>query len=458
MKFSNRTMCAAAAVTVLGVVFAAPAAVDAQAIDVVERGSRNMEVLGHVPLGPRLSVADMDIEQEMHRPYAYVGRMQYGPVGPKGLDIVSIADPLNPEVIYEWRIEDQDLHLRTGGMDVKHFKWGDRYYVVQSLQFGQGGPDSDMGAVVLDVTGLPDASTVREVARIKEPDLPGGFHNIFIYKHSNMNVYLVATVSGPYAAVYDLGALVDGRGDAMVAQIPVPDQGMAGNRRRGYHDFYLGYHPETGTDRFYGGGTGGYYIYDVTDLDNPELLTQIVGVSGIRSGHTFTPTPDGNFAIAETEYQYAPLRIFDLRPGLNGEVSAINRPIAAWTANWKNLVHNHEVRWPLVFVSGYLDGLVVFNMMDPENPMTVGHYDTYLGPPNPDRTPVFNGTFGVDIRNEDGLIVVSDMTTGLWTFKMEGFQGWNGDDWGVPNISSAQDWDNGPAGAAGRIATDQQGD
>ncbi|WP_423926861.1 LVIVD repeat-containing protein [Candidatus Palauibacter sp.] len=456
MKFGNRTF-SLVAVIALGAGLTAPGALRAQVIDgVVERGSRNMEVLGHVPLGPRLSIADMDMEQEMHRPYAYVARMQYGPVGPKGLDIVSIADPEKPEVLYEWRIEDQDLHQRTGGMDVKHFKWGDRYYVVQSLQFGQGGPDSDMGAVVLDVTGLPDASTVREVARIKEPDLPGGFHNIFIYKHSNMNVYLVATVSGPYAAVYDLGALVEGRGEEMVAQIPLPDQGTP-NQRRGYHDFYLGYHPDTGTDRFYGGGFGGYYIYDVSDLQNPELLTQIVQVSGIRSGHTFTPTPDGNFAIAETEYQYAPLRIFDLRPGLSGEVPAIRSPIAAWTANWKNLVHNHEVRWPLVFVSGYLDGLVVFNMMDPTNPMTVAHYDTYLGPPNADRTPVFNGTFGVDIRNEDGLIVVSDMTTGFWTFRMEGFQGWNGEDWGMPNISSAQDWDNGPAGASARSTTDQQG-
>jgi len=48
---------------------------------------------------------------------------------------------------------------------------------------------------------------------------------------------------------------------------------------------------------------------------------------------------------------------------------------------------------------------------------------------------------GVDVRNADGLIVVSDMTTGLWTFRMEGFGGWDGRQWGLPNISSAQDWD-----------------
>jgi len=446
--------------TPLPVTFLAAALIPTAAVaqvEVVERGSQNMEVLGHVPLGPRLSIADMDVEQELSRPYAYVARMQYGEVGPKGMDIISIADPANPEVLYRWRIENQELHQGTGGMDVKHFKWKNRYYVVQSLQFGSGGPDSDLGAVILDVTGLPDASTVREVARIREPDLPGGFHNIFIYKHSNMSVYLVSTVSAPYAAVYDLGKAVEGDVEnARVGQIPVPPQGDGQTPRRGYHDFYLGYHPDTGTDRFYGGGTGGYYVYDVSEIDNPTLLTQIIGVSGIRSGHTFTPTPDGNYAIAETEYQYAPLRIFDLQPGLDGSVAAIRRPIAAWTANWENLVHNHEMRWPYVFVSGYLDGLVVFNMMDPTNPITVGHYDTYLGPPNTNRTAVFNGTFGIDIRNEDGLIVVSDMTTGFWTFKMEGFQGWNGADWGMPNISSAQDWDNGPEGAQERITTDDE--
>ena len=407
-------------------------------------GSDNIEILGHVPLGPRLSVADLDMEQEMDRPYAYVARMVYGDVGPKGLDIVSIADPEHPELLYEWRIENQDLHMRTGGMDVKHFKLGERYYVVQSLQFGQGGPNTDLGAVVLDVTGLPDASTVREVARIREPELPGGFHNIFVYKHSDGRVLLFTTVRGPFAHVYDMARVVSGDLDnALVGRVPVPETEFS-RGGRGYHDFYVGYHPDTGEDRFYGGGTGGYYIYDVSNLDDPQLRITLTGVSGVRGGHTFTPSPDGRYAIAETEYQYAPIRIFDLQPALDGEVTTIRRPISAWTADWQNLVHNHEVRWPYVFASGYLDGLQIFSLMDPENPVTVGFYDTYVGPPNKDRTPVFNGAFGVDIRNADGLIVVSDMTTGFWTFRMDGFSGWNGEQWGMPNISSAQDWDNGP--------------
>lgn len=405
-------------------------------------GSDNVTVLGHIPLGPRLSVADLDMEQELSRPFVYVSRMVYGDEGDKGTDIIDISDPANPKVIYRWRIEEQDLHLRTGGMDVKYFKWKDRYYVVQSLQFGAGGPNNDLGAVILDVTGLPDSSQVREVARIREPELPGGFHNIFVYAHSNGRPLLFSTVSGPFAHVYDLGHIVEGNLDmGLTARVPIPETPLGRGRARGYHDFYVGYHTETGQDRFYGGGLGGYFIYNITDLQQPELLVTLTGISGVRNGHTFTPSPDGRYVIAETEYRYAPLRIFDLKPALDGDVSNIRNPISAWTADWRNLVHNHEVRWPYVFVSGYLDGLQVFTLMDPHNPATVAYYDTYLGPPNTDRYPVFNGAFGVDVRNADGLIVISDMSTGFWTFRLNGFQGWQGDDWGVPNISSVQDWD-----------------
>ena len=407
-----------------------------------KRGSDNIRVVSHIPLGPKLSVSDIEISQELDRPYAFVGRMVYGHEGEKGIDIVDLSDESRPEVVQRWRIENQDLHLGTGGMDVKYFKWNDRWYVVQSLQFRQGGPDADMGAVVLDVTDLPDR--IEEVARIRTPDDPGGFHNIFIYKHSNDRVLLIST-GGPYAKVHDLGYVVQGRADeALVATIPV---GPDCSGRCGYHDMYAGYHPDTETDRFYGGGTGGYYVYDITDLENPALIVSLTGITGVSNGHTFTPTPDGRYVIAETEYQYAPLRIFDLQPALDGETTNINRPISAWTADWKNLVHNHEVRWPYVFVSGYHDGLQVFNMMDASNPVTVAYYDTYVGgPAYDDRPAMFNGAFGVDVRNDDGLIVISDMNTGFWAFRMDGFLGWNGESWGMPDISSAQKWDKGPGG------------
>jgi hypothetical protein len=224
----------------------------------------------------------------------------------------------------------------------------------------------------------------------------------------------------------------------------------------GYHDFYVGYDPATRQDKFYGAGGGGYYIYDVTHIgsEEPRLLTSVVGAAGISWGHTFTPTPDGAFAVTETEYQWAPLRLFDLRPGLEGKVQAVTQPVSVWNWDWNDLAHNTEVRWPYVFVSAYEDGVEVFNMQDPAHPRTVGWYYTcecqhmtgYGGVTNFVGHSVYNGAWGVMVRNTDGLIMITDGNTGTWFLKMDGFNGWNGEDWAMPNVSSAQDWDHGPAG------------
>lgn len=411
-------------------------------------GSPNMEVLSHIPLGGFFRVTDVELEQEMDRPYAYVAQSR----DRAGFSIVDFSDPENAKTIFRWVIEDVELHEGLGGMDTKYFKTNGRYYVAQSMQFAQGGADATLGAVLFDVTSLPDVSEVEEAARIRAPETPGGFHNMFAYKHSSGRTLLVTTVSAPKANIYDMDMLLAGDANqGLVGEIPVPENSFGPG---GYHDFYLAYDPATGQDKFYGAGSGGYHVFDITNVEAPDLLFSITGSPGITYGHTFTPTPDGKFAVTETEYQYAPLRIYDLQPGQTGDARTIRSPVGAWTADWKALSHNHEVRWPFVFVSGYEDGLQIFNMQDPTNPITMGWYYTYNGPtmqgyggrqaPDYRGTSVMNGAFGVDVRNADGLIALSDTDTGFWMFKMAGFQGWKGEDWAMPNISSVQDWDNGP--------------
>jgi hypothetical protein len=339
---------------------------------------------------------------------------------------------------------------------------------VESFQFNPSGPDAELGAMVFDVTGLPDTSTIKESARLNLPEAPGGFHEIFAYKHSSGRALLFATTQTPYGHVYDMDRLLAGdTAHRLVSRIPIPDT-TGGGSLRAYHDMYAGYDPVSRQDRFYGAGASGYYVFNVTDLANPRLITSVTGVAGMRNGHTFTVTPDGRYGILETEYQYAPLRIVDLKEGLDGAVKTVSRPIGAWISNWRTNPHNVEVRWPYVFVAAYEEGLQVFNMMDPANPYTVAYYDTYGGPHARGRSPVvgdpelrwrdptwsipataavINGAWGIAVRNADGLIVIGDLLTGFWAFKLDGFDGWNGHQWGMPNISGAQDWDHGPVGA-----------
>ncbi len=448
---------ATAALAALTVLVAAPAVYAQGTPD--EPGTENMEVIGrfHTDDGLEISYTDVEIEQEPGRPYAYLARV-LGPT--KGMDIVSLEDPANPELLYQWVIEDPELHIGLGGMDTKYFKHDGRYYVIQSLQFF-GGPDTDLGAVVFDVTGLPDASTVKEVGRIRA-DTPTGFHNIWAYKHSSGTPIMVATTSGPHANLYDLAAFLDGAEDyGLIGQVPWPSTAMDSpyGSMVGYHDFYLAWEPESGRDILYGSGLDGYYIYDITDLENPELITSIVGVMGVTIAHTLTATPDAKIGVGQTEYKYSPIRIYDLEQGIHGGQERITSEISAWTRNYEALSHNNEMRYPYVFVSSYKDGIDIFDISDPENPEGVAYYDTYFGPEkaglandlgmssgNPVGESDFNGAFGIDVRNYDGLIVVTDMVTGLWVMKMDGFDGWHGADYGMPNISSVQDWDHGPQG------------
>ncbi len=414
-------------------------------------GTEKVKVLKQVEnnAGP-WKAADVEIEQERHRPYVYVsGFVNYN------TKIYDITNPSNPKLLYTWTIENPELHRGIGAMDGKYFKIDGRYYYAQSLQFQQGTPDQDLGAVILDVTGLPDPSKVKEVARIRYPQAPGGFHNTFAYKHSSGRALYFTTVNAQKALIFDLGRVVKGGDPAtwIIGEVPNPTP-MRQLGMNGYHDFYVGYDQATGQDKFYGAGLGGYSVWDVTRPESPRQLFTITGL-GLDLAHTFTPTPDGRYAVAETEYQYSPLRIWDLQDGQSGKTQNIDQPIGAWTADWRTLSHNHEVRWPYVFVSAYEDGLQIFSMEDPKNPKTLGRFYTcqcehgkgFSGTQDTGWQgghSVMQGAFGVDVRNYDGLVVISDMRTGLWTFKFDGFDGWNGRDHGMPNISSVQDWDNGP--------------
>ena len=70
------------------------------------QGSANIHVLSHVALGRVFTVGDIEVEQELSRPYVYV------PIRVKdaGFFIISIKDPAKANVIYRWTIENPALH------------------------------------------------------------------------------------------------------------------------------------------------------------------------------------------------------------------------------------------------------------------------------------------------------------------------------------------------------------
>ena len=116
---------------------------------------------------------DVDVEQELSRPYAYMSRGDLAAVGLRHHQPQGYRQGEKAHVIYTWNIENPELHTGLGALRGRYFKTHGRYYYVQAFQFAQGTPDADLGAIVFDVTGLPDSAKVKEVARIQRQGRPG---------------------------------------------------------------------------------------------------------------------------------------------------------------------------------------------------------------------------------------------------------------------------------------------
>src|SRR5262245_54896114 len=61
----------------------------------------NVKLVSHVPLGAENTVMDIEIEQDLSRPYVYVTRSNYARLTPPpiGFDIVSLKDPSKARVL-----------------------------------------------------------------------------------------------------------------------------------------------------------------------------------------------------------------------------------------------------------------------------------------------------------------------------------------------------------------------
>ncbi|MDF1697182.1 MAG: T9SS type A sorting domain-containing protein, partial [Saprospiraceae bacterium] len=76
-----------------------------------------------------------------------------------------------------------------------------------------------------------------------------------------------------------------------------------------------------------------------------------------------------------------------------------------------SITHNQIIHGNKLYVSYYVDGLQVFDISDPVNPVREMYYDTSTEAPGPGR---YRGAWGVYPFLSSGNILVSDMQNGLF--------------------------------------------
>ena len=79
----------------------------------------------------------------------------------------------------------------------------------------------------------------------------------------------------------------------------------------------------------------------------------------------------------------------------------------------ESMAHNGIIKGDLLFISYYHDGLRVFDISDPYNPIQIWEYDTYSST----NYAGYKGAWGVYPNLPSGNIIVSDMQTGLYIFE-----------------------------------------
>lgn len=166
-------------------------------------------------------------------------------------------------------------------------------------------------------------------------------------------------------------------------------------------------------------GYSGLWVWDFTDINN---VAYIGFLESTQDGYNHSAWKHNNadiFYVAEEVPQGKPIYIFDTSdPTSMAELGNFKNPLLAPT--YVNVrPHNPFVHEDYLYISYYLDGLQVYDVSNPTNPVLAAYYDTYPSNTNYNVDSGFNGAWGTYPFLPSGCILVSDITSGLNTLRLQ---------------------------------------
>ena len=153
---------------------------------------------------------------------------------------------------------------------------------------------------------------------------------------------------------------------------------------------------------------GNVTIVNVADKKKPVILNSITTTS--RFTHNSWPSDDGKYLFTTDERANASIDAYDVRDLNNFELLDVFT--AAATRGRGVVPHNTHYLKGFLPTAYYTDGVKIIDASRPSNLVEVGSYDTYLGPDGG-----FNGVWGIYPYFPSGLLIASDIQSGLWVFR-----------------------------------------
>ena len=327
--------------------------------------AQRLDVVGTVSLP---AIVTDSLETGGSDVWGYVGNdgAEYAIMGDiEGVSIVAV-----PSMEVVARIPGPTEDARWYWRDIKTY--GSFAYVTTEAY----GPNE--GLQIIDLRGLPHHA--EEVAVVRGPD--DGLvssHNLSIDTVTG-HAYVLSSGGSP---IYVLD-LADPVAPEVVGTIEVDD----------VHDVYA----RGDTVYVAEGRSPTFSIWDLSDKAAPALMSRVT-VPNAGYVHNIWPTDDGRFVMTTEETADKTVKVWDVsdldNPTLVGEWLGVSR-----------IAHNVLVRGDYAFLSHYTSGVYVLDITDPANPVEVARHDTYAR--NDDVA--MDGNWGATLPSPGGYVYGSDGT------------------------------------------------
>ena len=287
----------------------------------------------------------------------------------KGVSIVDITDPSNPNEIFWYQ------GTESVWRDLKVF--GDYAYITT---------EADDGLLIIDMSPLPTGSITSTASYFGNGNNWSSAHNIYIDENG-------------YGYIFGANR---GEGGVIILDLVTDPMNPieVGSFDNWYvHDGYV----ENDTMYLAHIYDGFFSIVDITDVSNPTVLGTKETPSSFA--HNIWLSDDGNYVFTTDEVSDAYLAAYDV-----SDPSNINEVDRIQSSPGTGVVpHNTHVNGDFLITSYYADGTTVHDITDPENMVEVARFDTYPG--TADFT---TGNWGVYPYFPSGNIISTDIEYGFF--------------------------------------------
>ncbi|MFN4083251.1 MAG: choice-of-anchor B family protein [Bacteroidia bacterium] len=326
-------------------------------------------------------------------------------------DITGWANPIDgkeyaiagsTDSIYIFLItDDNKLHLVDVEFGVCRFARNRDYETYKNFLYTVADQATGLGALqIFDLSFLPDS--VHKVYESRE--FTTFTHTIFIDSASK-RLYLCGNSGSGAPNTLRILGLNNPEKPTLLADLIVPT--INGTPVFTYvHEMYAR------NDTVYlSTGTTGLYIFDLTNLQNQRLLSIIKDYPFKGYNHSSWLDPSGKYLLFTDENIGLNAKVFD--------ISNLAEPkfVSSFNSNPEAMPHNAYWYGDFAYVSAYHDGVQVWDLKQPENPVRVAWFETYTETPK--IYSGFKGCWGVYPYLPSKRILASDLTSGIWLLSID---------------------------------------